>query len=128
MAGLPAYVSACAEVVIFQTVGYDDRAWCQAELMMAYAFMTVGDKVFQIAPGFEHRRQATWRDQEALIEAAASMNARSDARARDPGATTPGFTGAGAAMAVALAPEASAVRVEPASRGLSRSETGKGHA
>lgn len=56
------------------------------------------------------------------------MNARSDARARDPGATTPGFTGAGAAMAVALAPEASAVRVEPASRGLSRSETGKGHA
>jgi len=78
--------------------------------------------LYRLAP------KATWRDQEALIEAAASMNARSDARARDPGATTPGFTGAGAAMAVALAPEASAVRVEPASRGLPRSETGKGHA
>lgn len=57
MAALPAYVSACAEVVIFQSHDYDDRAWCQVELMMAFAFMTVGDKIFQIPPGFEHRRQ-----------------------------------------------------------------------
>jgi len=59
MAALPAYVSACAEMLVFATQGYDLRAWCQVELMMGYAFMAVGDKIFQIPPGFTHKRQRT---------------------------------------------------------------------
>ena len=54
MAALPAYVAVCQIVAAYWTEGYPRRAWCQAELLMGYAFVTLGDKLFIVPRGFEH--------------------------------------------------------------------------
>lgn len=52
MAALPAYAAVSAGIVAAWTDVYKDRAWCQVELLMAYAFMTSGKSVFVVPAGF----------------------------------------------------------------------------
>ena len=52
MAALPAFAAACAGIVAAWSPEYASRAWCQVELLMAYAFMTRGNKVFVVPDGF----------------------------------------------------------------------------
>ena len=52
MAALPAFAAACAGIVAAWSPEYASRAWCRVELLMAYAFMTKGDKVFVVPDGF----------------------------------------------------------------------------
>ena len=52
MAALPAFAAACAGIVAAWSPEYASRAWCQVELLMAHAFMTLGDKVFVVPDGF----------------------------------------------------------------------------
>ena len=52
MAALPAFAAACAGIVAAWSPEYASRAWCQVELLMAYAFMTSGDLVFVLPDGF----------------------------------------------------------------------------
>ena len=52
MAALPAYAAACAGVVASWTDEYASRAWCRVDLLMAYAFMTAGDKVLVLPHDF----------------------------------------------------------------------------
>ena len=58
MAALPAYAATCAGIVAAWNDVYKDRAWCQVELLMAYAFMTTGNKVWVVPPAFKNG--ATW--------------------------------------------------------------------
>ena len=58
MAALPAYAAACAGIVAAWNDVYKDRAWCQVELLVAYAFMTTGSKVWVVPPAFDNG--ATW--------------------------------------------------------------------
>ena len=58
MAALPAYAAACAGIVAAWNDVYKDRAWCQVELLVAYAFMTSGRKVWVVPSAFENG--ATW--------------------------------------------------------------------
>lgn len=57
MAALPAYVGACKLMLAEWTEEYSGRAWCQVELLMGYGFMSGGDNVLAIAPGFQNRNQ-----------------------------------------------------------------------
>ena len=52
MAALPAFAAACAGIVAAWSPEYASRAWCRVELLMAYAFMTHGDKVLVVPDGF----------------------------------------------------------------------------
>ena len=62
MAALPAFAAACAGIVAAWSPEYGivaawspkyaSRAWCQVELLMAHAFMTLGDRVFVVPDGF----------------------------------------------------------------------------
>eukprot|EP00964_Phaeocystis_antarctica_P087723 scaffold55730_cov66-Phaeocystis_antarctica.AAC.2 len=52
LAALPAFAASCAGIVAAMSPGYESRAWCQVELLLAYAFMTTGDKVFVLPDGF----------------------------------------------------------------------------
>ena len=52
MAALPAFAAACAGIVAAWSPEYASRAWCQVELLMAYAFMTKGNKVLVVPDGF----------------------------------------------------------------------------
>ena len=52
MAALPAFAAACAGIVAAWSPEYASRAWCQVELLMAHAFMTMGDKVLVVPDGF----------------------------------------------------------------------------
>ena len=52
MAALPAFAAACAGIVAAWSPEYASRAWCQVELLMAHAFMTMGDRVFVVPDGF----------------------------------------------------------------------------
>ena len=52
MAALPAFAAACAGIVAAWSPEYASCAWCRVELLMAYAFMTKGDKVFVVPDGF----------------------------------------------------------------------------
>jgi len=52
MAALPAYAAACAGAVAAWSPDYASRAWCQVELLMAYAFMQTGSVVFVVPEGF----------------------------------------------------------------------------
>ncbi len=36
---------------------YRKRAWCQVELLMAYAYMNTGAVVFGLTKGFKHKEQ-----------------------------------------------------------------------
>ena len=56
MAALPAYAAACAGIVSAWNDEYKQRAWCQVELLMAYAFMTTGREVLVVPPGFTMAR------------------------------------------------------------------------
>ena len=58
MAALPAYAATCAGIVAAWNDVYKDRAWCQVELLVAYAFMTTGNKVWVVPPAFKNG--ATW--------------------------------------------------------------------
>ena len=58
MAALPAYAAACAGIAAAWNDVYKDRAWCQVELLVAYAFMTTGSKVWVVPPAFDNG--ATW--------------------------------------------------------------------
>ena len=52
MAALPAFAAACAGIVAAWSPEYASRAWCQVELLMAHAFMAMGDKVLVVPDGF----------------------------------------------------------------------------
>ena len=52
MAALPAFAAACAGIVAAWSPEYASRAWCQVELLMAYAFMTTGTIVLVVPDGF----------------------------------------------------------------------------
>ena len=52
MAALPAYAAACAGIVSAWNDEYKERAWCQVELLVAYALMRTGDKIWSVPPGF----------------------------------------------------------------------------
>ena len=52
MAALPAFAAACAGIVAAWSPEYASRAWCQVELLMAHAFMTLGHRVFVVPDGF----------------------------------------------------------------------------
>ena len=54
MAALPAYAAACAGIAAAWNDVYKDRAWCQVELLVAYAFMRTGSKVWVVPPAFEN--------------------------------------------------------------------------
>lgn len=49
---LPLYVSICHAIVCFETLDYNERAWCRLERAVAYAFMNKGHRPFAIQPGF----------------------------------------------------------------------------
>ena len=48
MSALPAYVAVCQLVVAYWTNGYSRRAWCRTEMLLGYAFSTMGDKLYVI--------------------------------------------------------------------------------
>jgi len=52
MAALPAFAAVCAGIVAAWSPEYASRAWCQVELLMAYAFMNAGDTVLVVPDGF----------------------------------------------------------------------------
>ena len=52
MAALPAFAAACAGIVAAWSPEYASRAWCQVELLMAHAFMTMGHMVLVVPDGF----------------------------------------------------------------------------
>ena len=53
-----AFAAACAGIVAAWSPEYASRAWCQVELLMAHAFMTMGDKVFVVPDGLP---PSAWR-------------------------------------------------------------------
>ena len=57
MAALPAAVAVCAVVATYWTEAYESRAWCQTEMLMGYAFVSTGDKLWIVPRGFEHGEQ-----------------------------------------------------------------------
>lgn len=62
MSALPAYVSTCQAIVCLDSPEYMSRAWCQVELMMAYAFMAQGNRPLMIPVDFEHHGQDLHRE------------------------------------------------------------------
>ena len=60
MAALPAFAAACAGIVAAWSPEYASRAWCQVELLMAHAFMTMGDQVFVVPDGFAGAQGDKW--------------------------------------------------------------------
>ena len=52
MAALPAFAAACAGIVAAWSPEYASRAWCQVELLMAHAFMALGESVLVLPDGF----------------------------------------------------------------------------
>ena len=67
MAALPAYVAVCAAVAAYWTEAYDSRAWCQTEMLMGYAFVSTGDKLWIVPKGFEHGEQDGVNEEEMLV-------------------------------------------------------------
>ena len=59
MAALPAYAAVCNSLVAAWTDVYAGRAWCQVELLMAYAFTTSGRSVLVVPEGFENGETRT---------------------------------------------------------------------
>ena len=51
IAALPAFAASCAGIVAVWNGVYQERAWCQLELLVAYAFMTTGTTVWVVPPG-----------------------------------------------------------------------------
>ena len=51
MVALPAYAATCSAFVVYETGDYKERAWCQVEQLMAYAFMGTGKIAFTLYPG-----------------------------------------------------------------------------
>lgn len=66
MAALPAFAAVCAGMVAAWSDEYAGRAWCQVEMLMSYAFITTGNRLFVVPDGFD--RGAT-RSIEANYEA-----------------------------------------------------------
>ena len=67
MAALPAYVSASSLLVAYWRPDYSGRAWCQVELLMAFAFMTTGRFVFRLDSGFANGYQAGVKRSEVVV-------------------------------------------------------------
>ena len=67
MAALPAYVAICAAVAAYWTEAYDSRAWCQTEMLMGYAFVSTGDKLWIVPKGFEHGEQDGVNEEEIRV-------------------------------------------------------------
>ena len=57
MAALPASVAVCSMIVASWSSVYTSRAWCRAELLLAYAFAPNGDKVLALPEGFVDQEQ-----------------------------------------------------------------------
>ena len=53
MAALPAYAAVSGGIVAAWDDVYAGRAWCQVELLMAYAFTASGKNVFVVPEGFK---------------------------------------------------------------------------
>mmetsp|Transcript_67287 Transcript_67287/g.166155 ORF Transcript_67287/g.166155 Transcript_67287/m.166155 type:complete len:388 (-) Transcript_67287:149-1312(-) len=60
IAALPAFVAVSTMLASYWTDEYETRAWCQAEMLMAYGFMQLGDYIFCIEKDFKNQEQKEW--------------------------------------------------------------------
>ena len=67
MAALPAYVAVCAVVAAYWTERYASRAWCQAEMLMGFAFVTTGKRLFIVPRAFEHAERKGVTQEEITV-------------------------------------------------------------
>jgi hypothetical protein len=53
-AALPLYMAACSRFAVYQTDGWDTRAWCRLERLLAFTFMMRGKEHLVFGPNFKN--------------------------------------------------------------------------